>query len=349
MRDENVTALGELSIEGQANASVQTDREIRLEVRDLNKSYGSRLAVSGVSFGLTNGVTALVGPNGAGKTTIIRCIVGILDWNDGEISVDGRDVRTRPRAARARIGYMPERVAFPPEMRVRSYLDYAARLKGVKRPDRNAVVEQALNRVDLEHVADRVINNLSKGYRQRVGLAQALVGDPAVVVLDEPTAGLDPLTVWDVRDVLWEFGKDHVILLATHVLPEARVLCERVLVIAAGNLVFDGSLVDAELTGSVTRRWRLGVSGPDLATITPKVKSAGAKIVHATGSGTSTSLVIDADKAAVVDRLVRAILSEGWSLAHLEPMTDLLDTTLRKAGLKPRRGGKGGAGDARIS
>ena len=309
-------------------------RPVRLAVDGLRKSYGKREAVKGVSFVLTDGVTGLLGPNGAGKSTIIKCVTGIIDWDAGDITVDGVDAGSRPRAARARIGYMPERASFPPEMTVRAYLGYAARMKGVGRRQVDEAVATVLGQIDLEHMAERVIGNLSKGYRQRVGMAQAVIGGPPVLILDEPMAGLDPLNVWDIRDVLWEYGREHLVLFSTHVLPEARVLCERIMVIAAGELAFDGSLVDAELTGSVTRRWRLGVSGPLPDRLRVVVEGVGARVLHSTSNGTSTSLVIDAGSPAIVDSLARVVLAEGWSLAHLEPMTDLIDSAFRQAGLR---------------
>ena len=311
-------------------------RPVRLAVDGLKKSYGQREAVKGVSFTLTDGVTGLLGPNGAGKSTIIKCVTGILDWDAGDITVDGIDANDHPRPARARIGYMPERASFPPEMTVRSYLEYAARMKGVARRAVDEAVATVLRQIDLEHMAGRVIGNLSKGYRQRVGMAQAVIGAPPVLILDEPMAGLDPLNVWDIRDVLWEYGRDHLVLFSTHVLPEARVLCERIMVIAAGEMAFDGSLVDAELSGSVTRRWRLGVSGPPPERLRAAVEGAGAAVLHATGNGVSTSLVVDAPSAEVVNALARTVLAEGWSLAHLEPMTDLIDSAFREAGLRSR-------------
>ena len=307
----------------------------RVVVSGLEKSYGRRPAVRGVSFTLGCGVTALLGPNGSGKSSILRCLAGIQDWDRGSVAIDGQDVRDSPRRARALVGYMPERVAFPPEMRVRRYLHHAACMKGVPRPRRKSEVAGAMARADLEHVADRVINNLSKGYRQRVGLAQAILGDPPFLVLDEPMAGLDPINAWDVRDTLWDYGRSHAVLLSTHVLPEARVLSQQVLVLAQGQLLFDGSVVEAELSGSITRRWRVGVSGTTEAELHRAVRAAGARVVHTATNGPATSLVIDAEAPAMVDDLARAILARGWRLAHLEPMTDLIDAAFREAGLAP--------------
>jgi len=273
-------------------------------------------------------------PNGAGTSEYNNCVTRLLAWDAGDIIVDGVDAGDRPRAGRRRIGYMPERASFPPEMTVRSYLEYAARMKGVGRRGVDEAVATVLRQIDLEHMAERVIGNLSKGYRQRVGMAQAVIGSPPVLILDEPMAGLDPLNVWDIRDVLWEYGREHLVLFSTHVLPEARVLCERIMVIAAGQLAFDGTLVEAELSGSVTRRWRLGVSGPSPERLRAAVEAAGATVLHSTSNGTSTSLVVDAGSPGVIDALARTVLAEGWSLAHLEPMTDLIDSAFRQAGLQ---------------
>jgi len=303
-------------------------------VDGLWKSYSRRSAVENVSFEVNRGVTALLGPNGAGKTTIIRCIVGLHNWERGTIAVDGIDALADPRGARSRLGYMPERVAFPPEMRVRPYLEYVARMKSVPHAQRAEAVATAIERLDLGGVTQRVINNLSKGFRQRVGLAQATLGDPPVLILDEPLSGVDPVHVWEFRDVLWEYGRHHSVMLSTHILPEARVLCDRVLVIARKQVAFDGSLVEAELDTSVTRRWRLGVSGGTAADVTAAVQSAGGSVLHESSSGLAVNLVVDAPRPEVVDAIVRACLEKNWRLAHVEPMTDLLEAAFEKAGIK---------------
>ena len=304
-----------------------------LAIANLTKSYGSRVVVQDVSFELSTGVTALLGPNGAGKSTIIRCIAGLIDWNHGDIVIDGIDARLDPRMARRKIGYLPERAAFPPDQRVTAYLRFAAHMKRVPRWDREDAVDAVLDRLDLRPVANRLVGNLSKGYRQRVGLAQAIIGSPPLLVLDEPLAGIDPLHIWDFRDVLTEYAAQHAVLLSTHMIPEARVLCDRVLVVAAGRLVFDGSLIHAELSGRVTRRWRLGVLGSELHQLEATIQKVGATIVYSAGSGTSNNLVIDAADPRAVDALVREIIARGWLLAHLEPMTDLIDAAFARAGL----------------
>lgn len=317
---------------GAVSTSVGLTPGIR--VRGLWKAYSRRSAVEDVSFDVQRGVTALLGPNGAGKTTIIRCIAGLQSWNRGTIEIDGVDALASPRGARARLGYMPERVAFPPEMRVKPYLEHVARMKGIPRAERPEAVATAIERVDLGDVSGRVISNLSKGFRQRVGLAQATLGDPAVLVLDEPLSGVDPIHVWEFRDVLWDYGREHSVMLSTHILPEARVLCDHVVVIARKQVAFDGSLVEAELDTSVTRRWRLGVAGAAPADVHAAVVAAGGSVLHESASGTAVSLVIDAPNPDVVDRIVRACIDKQWRLAHVEPMTDMLEAAFEKAGIK---------------
>ncbi len=310
-----------------------TVQEPDLTVSNLTKLYGSRPAVQNVSFQLGKGVTALLGPNGAGKSTIIRCVSGLIDWNDGDIVVGGVNGRLDPQHARAKIGYLPERAAFPNDLRVTSYLEYAAHMKKVPRAERAEAVELALDHMDLKPVARRLVGNLSKGYRQRVGLAQALVGRPPVLVLDEPLAGIDPLHIWDFRDVLTEYAAEHTILLSTHMIPEARILCDRVLVLSEGHLVYDGSLIGAELSGRVARRWRIGVLGPTLDELRRQVTSVGASIVYQAGSGRSNNLVIDAEDPRSVSTLVQATIAKGWSVAHLEPLTDLIGAAFKRAGI----------------
>ena len=315
------------------NESTVQDPDVT--VSNLTKLYGNRPAVQNVSFQIGKGVTALLGPNGAGKSTIIRCISGLIDWNDGDITVGGMNCRLDPQMARSKIGYLPERAAFPPDLRVISYLQYAAQMKRVPRAERADAVEMALDHLDLKPVAKRLVGNLSKGYRQRVGLAQALVGRPPVLVLDEPLAGIDPLHIWDFRDVLTAYASEHAILLSTHMIPEARVLCDRVLVVSEGHLVFDGSLIGAELSGRVARRWRIGVLGPTLDELRREVDSVGASIIYQAGSGTSNNLVIDAEDPQAVSALVQSTIANGWSVAHLEPLTDLIGAAFERAGLSP--------------
>ncbi len=213
-----------------------------IEVEHLSKSYGSRLAVEDLSFTVEAGeIVGFLGPNGAGKSTTLRMLTGFLPPTAGRIRVDGIDMLADPVEAKRRIGYMPESCPLYGEMRVREYLRYRAELKRVPGRDRERRVDAALGLADVGSVADRVISQLSKGTRQRVGLADALVADPPLLVLDEPTAGLDPNQIRQVRDVIKGLAGKKTVLLSTHILPEVEASCTRVVIIHRGRLVREGA------------------------------------------------------------------------------------------------------------
>ncbi|MBS0195622.1 MAG: ABC transporter ATP-binding protein [Planctomycetes bacterium] len=202
---------------------------------NVHKSFGPVRAVRGVSFELLPGqVAGLLGPNGAGKTTTIRMIVGCLMPDQGRVLIEGRDTADASAAARARIGYLPESTPLYMEMRVADYLTYRARLYGFGRATRKAAVDRAIERCWLKDVRTRRISQLSKGYKQRVGLASALVHNPPVLVLDEPTNGLDPTQIRETRQLVRELATDRTMLLSSHILPEVAVLCDRVIVVSGG-------------------------------------------------------------------------------------------------------------------
>ena len=210
-------------------------------VRDAHKSYGKVRAVRGVGFELERGqVAGLLGPNGAGKSTTIRMITGFIPPDEGSITVAGHDVVTDPVAARARTGYLPESAPLYPEMTPIGYLTYRARLHGLGRRDRAHAVQRAIERCGLTDVGRRRIGHLSKGYKQRVGLAAALVHDPPVVILDEPTNGLDPTQIRETRRFIRELAQDRTMLVSSHILPEVERLCDRVIIIAGGRVRADG-------------------------------------------------------------------------------------------------------------
>jgi ABC-2 type transport system ATP-binding protein len=216
-----------------------------IEAKHLTKRYGPTLAVDDVSFEVGKGeVVGFLGPNGAGKTTTLRILAGFLGMTSGAVSIDGHDIEKDSFEARKHIGYMPEAVPLYPEMRVVEYLRFRADLKRVRSKDRGAFVDDAMKKAHVDDVALRLIGKLSKGYRQRVGLADALVARPPILILDEPTAGLDPNQIREVRDVVKELGKDHTILLSTHILSEVEASCSRVLLIARGKLVAEGKTND---------------------------------------------------------------------------------------------------------
>ncbi len=212
-----------------------------IQVEQLTKRYGDRVAVRDVSFSVERGeIVGFLGPNGAGKTTTLRMITGFLAPSSGRIRVDGIDALGDSERARARIGYMPEGVPLYPEMRVQEYLRYRARLKGVRRADVKKNVDKALELAGVADARERIIGQLSKGYRQRVGLADALVADPPLLILDEPTSGLDPNQMRAVRDLVRGFAGEKTVFLSTHILPEVEATCSRVVIIHKGRVVGSG-------------------------------------------------------------------------------------------------------------
>ncbi len=212
-----------------------------IRVENLGKRYGERAAVRNLSFSVAKGeVIGFLGPNGAGKSTTLRMITGFITPTTGTISVDGIDALEHPVEARRRIGYMPEAVPLYPEMRVNEYLRYRAELKAVPRAQMKKSIDAALEKAKVTDVQTRIIGQLSKGYKQRVGLADALVADPKILILDEPTAGLDPNQIREVRDLIRALAGEKTVLLSTHILPEVEAACGRVLILHQGKLVAEG-------------------------------------------------------------------------------------------------------------
>jgi len=226
-----------------------------IEARDLSKRYGEVVAVDGVSFSVDRGeVVGFLGPNGAGKTTIMRMLTGFLPPTDGSAEIAGHDIFDDALAARRAIGYLPETPPLYPEMTVSSYVTFVARIKDVPRRARAEAVDRALERCALADVRSRVIGTLSKGFRQRVGLAQAIVHSPPVLILDEPTVGLDPIQIGEIRGLIAELaageGDDrHTIILSSHILAEVEAICRRVILINEGRKTVDASIEELTRDG----------------------------------------------------------------------------------------------------
>ena len=213
-----------------------------VEVSHLSKNYGSHPAILDLTFSVADGqVYGLLGPNGAGKSTIMNILTSYLAPTGGEVKVAGFSLPEQAQQAKACAGYLPEQPPLYPEMTVQEYLDFVAELKGVKHAQRKQQVLAAARRTGLEEVLPRVIRNLSKGYRQRVGIAQALLGSPQLIILDEPTVGLDPAQVIEIRNLIRELGKAHTVILSSHILSEAQAVCQQVLILSKGRLVAVGS------------------------------------------------------------------------------------------------------------
>ena len=281
-----------------------------VEVSHLSKNYGSHPAIRDLTFSVADGqVYGLLGPNGAGKSTIMNILTGYLAPTGGEVKVAGFSL---PEQAKACVGYLPEQPPLYPEMTVQEYLDFAAELKGVKKAQRREQVQQAARRTGLDQVMPRLIRSLSKGYRQRVGIAQALLGSPQLIILDEPTVGLDPAQVIGIRKLIRELGKTHTVILSSHILSEVQAVCSRVLILSKGALVAEGTpeqLSEKLSPGIRLRVTALGSSDTVLPVVEAVPGITGVQLVsEADGEVTFT-----AETADTIDR--RAKVSHALSEA----------------------------------
>ena len=221
-----------------------------IEVSHLTKQYGNHLAVDDVSFTVADGqICGLLGPNGAGKSTIMNILTGYLSATSGRVTVAGHPLPEEADAAKVCVGYLPEQPPLYPEMTVQEYLTFAAELKGVKKAERKEQVCRAARRTGLETVLPRLIRSLSKGYKQRVGIAQALLGSPRLIILDEPTVGLDPAQVIEIRKLIRELGRAHTVILSSHILSEVQAVCQQILILSKGHLAAAGSLEELTADG----------------------------------------------------------------------------------------------------
>ena len=221
-----------------------------IEVSHLTKQYGNHLAVDDVSFTVADGqICGLLGPNGAGKSTIMNILTGYLSATSGQVTVAGHPLPEEADAAKACVGYLPEQPPLYPEMTVQEYLTFAAELKGVKKEERKEQMCRAARRTGLEAVLPRLIRSLSKGYKQRVGIAQALLGSPRLIILDEPTVGLDPAQVIEIRKLIRELGRAHTVILSSHILSEVQAVCQQILILSKGHLAAAGSLEELTADG----------------------------------------------------------------------------------------------------
>ncbi|MEX1244330.1 MAG: ABC transporter ATP-binding protein [Thermoanaerobaculia bacterium] len=319
-----------------------------IEVQNLSKRFPTRLAVDDVTFSVREGeIVGFLGPNGAGKTTTMRVVTGFLLPTSGAARVAGHDVVAEPNDARASLGYLPESAATYPEMRVREYVAFRARLEGVPGGQVRGRVTEAIDRCLLGEVAGRKIENLSKGFRQRVALAGALVHQPPVLILDEPTIGLDPVQIIKIREMIRELGRNRAVLLSTHILPEVEAICDRVLIIDRGRIVAEGTPADlrAKLAGApvvhVTirgaapvREALLGLPGVASLEVDETPEETRVRILCLQGSDPR-------------EEIFRAAVAGGWVLRELsrEAMT-LEDVFVRLTRQEEAAAPPAGAGEA---
>ena len=233
-----------------------------IEVSHLTKKYGGHLAVDDVSFTVEDGqIYGLLGPNGAGKSTIMNILTGYLSATSGQVTVAGHPLPEEADEAKACVGYLPEQPPLYPEMTVGEYLNFVAELKKVPRAQRKEQVLRAARRTGLEKVLPRLIRSLSKGYKQRVGIAQALLGSPKIIILDEPTVGLDPAQVIEMRKLIRELGKAHTVILSSHILSEVQAVCQQVLILSKGKLAASGTLQELTANGRSLEEVFLALTG----------------------------------------------------------------------------------------
>lgn len=233
-----------------------------IEVSHLTKKYGGHLAVDDVSFTVEDGqIYGLLGPNGAGKSTIMNILTGYLSATGGQVTVAGHPLPEEADEAKACVGYLPEQPPLYPEMTVGEYLNFVAELKKVPRAQRKEQVLRAARRTGLEKVLPRLIRSLSKGYKQRVGIAQALLGSPKSIILDEPTVGLDPAQVIEMRKLIRELGKAHTVILSSHILSEVQAVCQQVLILSKGKLAASGTLQELTADGRSLEEVFLALTG----------------------------------------------------------------------------------------
>ena len=234
-----------------------------IEVKDLTKAYGNKHAVDGISFTVNEGeILGFLGPNGAGKSTTMNILTGYISSTSGTAKVAGFDILENPIEAKKHIGYLPEHPPLYLDMTVEAYLEFCYHLKKAKQPMK-AHLDDICERVKISDVRKRIIKNLSKGYRQRVGLAQALIGNPEVLILDEPTVGLDPKQIIEIRNLIKTLGKRHTVILSSHILPEVQAVCDRVIVINKGKIVADDT--EENLSHSLSKEFRYiaRIEGPE--------------------------------------------------------------------------------------
>lgn len=294
-----------------------------IEVKNIVKRYGDKYAVNDISFKIETGeIVGFLGPNGAGKSTTMNILTGYLSANSGTAIIDGIDILENPTAAKKLIGFLPEQPPLYMDMTVREYLNFVYDLKGCKFP-RKEHLDEICELIKIQDVSGRMIKNLSKGYRQRVGFAQALVGNPPVLILDEPTVGLDPRQIIEIRNLIQRLGKKHTVILSTHILQEVQSVCDRIIVINKGQLVADGKADTLTYKTAGNRRLIARIAGGKM-----EVKKAiraldGVLLVEDLASkeqGTHDFLIESQPNLDIRKPLFRMLAEKGWVLMGLKSM-----------------------------
>ena len=294
-----------------------------IEVQHLTKRYGRITAVDDVSFRVERGeILGFLGPNGAGKTTTMRILTGYMPATEGKAIVAGFDVFDQPIEAKRRTGYLPETPPLYPDMSVAEYLDFVAKVKGVPSNGRRERIRYVMDRTRIADMGARLTGKLSKGYRQRVGLAQALIHNPDVLILDEPTAGLDPKQIIETRQLIKELAGNHTIILSTHILPEVSQTCQRVVIINKGRVVAVDTPdnLTARLRGSETMYVQVDASGADATPALRRIAGV-TRVAEADRRDGVVGYEVEGEHGRDIRRdLARAVVGGGWGLLELRPM-----------------------------
>jgi ABC-2 type transport system ATP-binding protein len=299
-----------------------------IEVRDLNKSYGPVKALRDVSFNIAAGeIIGLLGPNGAGKTTIIKTLTGYLQPDSGDVLVDGLDVLTDTQAVQSRIGYLPENAPLYPELTVQAYLRMIAGLRQIPPNEEIAHISEAVYATGLENHLTRPISQLSKGFRQRVGLAQAILHKPRLLILDEPTVGLDPTQIVEIRHLIRRLAQHSTILFSTHILPEVEALCDRVLILINGEIKVDARLSELASTNDAILVLDGAVDGA--AGALAELNGV-ANVETVSVNGRSTYRIIGSENADLTPAIYQLATQLSWPLRELRPDVQTLESVFNQ-------------------
>ncbi len=292
-----------------------------IKIEHLVKNYGANCALDDIRFEITEGeIVGLLGPNGAGKSTTMNILTGYLSSSAGRVTVDGLNVLDEPLEVKRRVGYLPEQPPLYLDMTVEEYLIFVYNLKGCTF-NRTKHLEEICEVVKITDVYKRVIRNLSKGYRQRVGIAQALIGNPPVIIFDEPTVGLDPKQIIEIRNLIRTLGKDHTVILSTHILQEVQAVCDRIIIINKGRVVADEKTENINRAVDGSRRYRAMICGPQrevLSTLSARADISHVELMDAR-DGDAYSYMIESAKGVDMRKgLFRTLADHGWPLVGLE-------------------------------
>ncbi len=294
-----------------------------IKIENLSKRFGDKIAVDGISFTVDEGeIVGFLGPNGAGKTTTMSMLTGYLSSTEGVAEINGINILENPIEAKRQIGYLPELPPLYMEMTVKEYLDFIYDLKGCKL-NRAKHLKEICDTVKISDVYNRVIRNLSKGYRQRVGIAQALVGNPKVIIFDEPTVGLDPKQIIEIRNLIKDLGKNHTVILSTHILPEVQAVCDRIIIINKGKIVANEKTENINNLFAGSRRLCVKVCGPAKEVLNTLKNINGVVYAEMMGSNDmdSTSFLLESQPGVDVRKMVfNAVASKGWMIIGFESM-----------------------------